>query len=72
MLTKAATRRLGEILVDLGYVQEVDIARALELQAQNPGKKIGRILVELDRLTDQQVFQAIEFQWDDWLKGNAA
>jgi len=72
MLTKTATRRLGEILVDLGYVQEVDIARALELQAQNPAKKIGRILVELDRLTDQQVFQAIELQWDDWLKGNAA
>lgn len=72
MLTKTATRRLGEILVDLGYVQDMDIAKALEFQAHNPAKKIGRILVEMDCLTDQQVFQAIELQWDDWLKGNAA
>jgi len=72
MLTKTATRRIGEILVDLGYVQDVDIAKALEVQARNPGKKIGRLLVDMNCLNDQQVFQAIELQWDDWLKGNAA
>ena len=72
MLTKTATRRLGEILVNLGYVSDVDIAKALEIQARNPGKKIGRLLVDMNCLNDQQVFQAIELQWDDWLKGNAA
>lgn len=70
MLTKTESRRIGEILVDLGYVTEEQVARALEVQATNPGKKIGRLLVEMGILTDQQVFRAIELQWEDWLKGN--
>jgi len=30
----------------------------------------GRILVDLGYATELQVFQAIEAQWQDWMKGN--
>jgi hypothetical protein len=72
MMTKTANRRIGEILIGLGYISGEDVAHALELQKQSPKKKIGRILVETNALTDQQVFKAIELQWDEWLKGSAA
>ena len=70
MLTKTRNRRIGEILVDLGYCTEEQIAHALEIQAQHPGKMLGRLLVETNSLTDKEVFQAVQLQWEDWLKGN--
>jgi hypothetical protein len=37
MLTETPKRKIGEILVDLGYCTAEQIARALEVQAQRPG-----------------------------------
>ena len=71
-LVASAPRKIGVILISLGFVSEDDLARALETQKQNPTKKLGRILVEMGCISDQQVFQAIELQWEDWLKGSAA
>ncbi len=50
---------LGELLVRHGAVRPEVIALALALQADEPGKRIGRILVESGSVTEDQVRDAL-------------
>lgn len=45
--------KIGEILLKLGYIQESDIARALEIQGAGGTKKLGEILAEFIVKQDQ-------------------
>jgi type IV pilus assembly protein PilB len=58
-----ATRRLGQILVDLGYLTEDQLWDVLEQQKQSPGEVIGRVAVRLGLVTDSQVSEALAEQW---------
>ncbi len=51
--------QLGEILVRHGAVRQEVVALALALQADDPGKRIGRILVESGSVTEDQVRDAL-------------
>jgi type IV pilus assembly protein PilB len=58
-----AQRRLGQILVDLGYITEDQLWDILEEQKQSPGEIIGQVAIRMGLVTDAQVTEALAEQW---------
>ena len=58
-----ATRRLGQILVDLGYVTEDQLWDILEEQKKSPGEVIGQVAIRMGLVTQEQVTEALAEQW---------
>ena len=58
-----AQRRLGQILVDLGYLTEDQLWDVLEEQKQSPGEVIGQVAIRMGLVTDAQVTEALAEQW---------
>jgi type IV pilus assembly protein PilB len=58
-----AIRRLGQILVDMGFVSDEQLELLLEEQAQHPGQLIGRIAEDMGLITDDQLIQALGEQF---------
>jgi type IV pilus assembly protein PilB len=56
-------RRLGQILVDLGYMNEDQLWDVLEQQKQSPGEVIGRVAMRMGLVTEAQVSEALAEQW---------
>src|SRR5580698_1404461 len=54
--------RLGEILLDRKLITGEDLDRALELQRERPGEKIGKILVDLGFIAMRDVLSALAEQ----------
>ena len=57
-----AIRRIGQILVDLGYIDDDQLEMLLEEQQQQPGEKLGKIAEGLGLITDEQLSQALAEQ----------
>lgn len=58
-----AQRKLGQILVDLGHLNEDQLWDALEEQKQSPGEVIGQVVIRLGFATEDQVTEALAEQW---------
>ncbi len=58
-----AARRLGQILVDLGYLSEDQLWDVLEAQKQTPGEVIGQTAVRLGMVDQENVTEALAEQW---------
>ncbi len=58
-----AARRLGQILVDLGYLTEDQLWDVLEEQKQSPGEIIGRVAVRMGLVNEEQISEALAEQW---------
>jgi len=58
-----AQRKLGQILVDLGYLSEDQLWDVLEEQKQSPGEVIGQVTIRMGLVTDEQVTEALAEQW---------
>lgn len=58
-----AKRRLGEILIDQGRLQLDQVQKALEMQALEPEKRLGKILRELKYVTEIDVLRALGLQY---------
>ncbi|NOX53551.1 MAG: Flp pilus assembly complex ATPase component, partial [Planctomycetes bacterium] len=58
-----ATRRLGQILVDLGYITEDQLWDILEEQKKSPGEVIGQVAIRMGLVTQEQVTEALAEQW---------
>ena len=58
-----ARRKLGQILVDLGYLSEDQLWDILEEQKQSAGEPIGRVAVRMGMVSDAQVTEALAEQW---------
>jgi type IV pilus assembly protein PilB len=58
-----ALKRLGQILVDLGLIDEQQLATMLEEQASRGGELIGKVGVSLGFYTDEQLGEALAEQW---------
>jgi type IV pilus assembly protein PilB len=58
-----AQRRLGQILVDLGYLTEDQLWDVLEEQKQSSGEIIGQVAIRMGLVTDVQVTEALAEQW---------
>jgi type IV pilus assembly protein PilB len=57
-----ALRRLGQILVDMGFITDDQLEMLLDEQRRQPGEKIGKIAEENGLLTDEQLCQALAEQ----------
>jgi type IV pilus assembly protein PilB len=61
--TPMAQRKLGQILVDLGYINDDQLWDILEEQKQSPGVVIGQVAVRMGLVTQAQVTEALAEQW---------
>ncbi|MBI4521929.1 MAG: tetratricopeptide repeat protein [Gemmatimonadetes bacterium] len=57
--------RLGELLVKHDVITRQELAAAMEQQAQQPGKRLGRILIERGHLTQSQLQRHISMQIEE-------
>ncbi len=57
-----AIRRIGQILVDLGFLREEQLEMLLEEQQQRPGEMLGQIAISMGLITDDQLAQALAEQ----------
>ncbi len=58
-----AQRKLGQILVDLGYINDDQLWDILEEQKQSPGTVIGQVAVRMGLVSQAQVTEALAEQW---------
>jgi type IV pilus assembly protein PilB len=55
--------RLGDLLVELGYLTDVDLRQALGLQKESGGKKrIGEILIEGGFIEERRLLETLSYQ----------
>ena len=54
-----AIRRIGQILVDLGFLNEERLEMLLEEQQQRPGEMLGQVAISMGLITDEQLAQAL-------------
>jgi type IV pilus assembly protein PilB len=57
-----ASRRIGQILVDLGFMTDEQLEVVLEEQEQHPGTRLGQIAEDMSLITDEQLIQALAEQ----------
>lgn len=57
-----AVRRIGQILVDLGFLTDEQLEVVLEEQHQQPGALLGKIAEHMGLVTDEQIAQALAEQ----------
>ena len=58
-----AQRKLGQILVDLGLIDDDQLWDILEEQKASPGQVIGQVAVRMGLVTQENVTQALAEQW---------
>ncbi len=58
-----AQRRLGQILIDLGYITDDQLWDLLEEQKNSPEELIGQIAIRMGHVTEDQVTEALAEQW---------
>ena len=54
-----AIRRIGQILVDLGFIDDDQLEMLLQEQQRHVGELIGKIAVEMGLVTDEQLAQGL-------------
>lgn len=57
-----AIRRIGQILVDLGFIDDDQLDEILVEQESHPNEMLGRIAIDLNLITDEQLAQALAEQ----------
>ncbi len=57
-----AIRRIGQIFVDMGFIDDDQLEMLLEEQQQQPGEKLGKIAEEMGLITDDQLAQSLAEQ----------
>ncbi|MEZ6070131.1 MAG: ATPase, T2SS/T4P/T4SS family [Pirellulales bacterium] len=57
-----AMRRLGQILVDLGFIPDEQLELLLDEQQQRPGELIGKVAIDMGLVTEEQLAQALAEQ----------
>lgn len=54
-----ALRRIGQILVDLGYISDEQLELLLDEQQQRPGQMLGQVAMDMGLINDDQLAQAL-------------
>ena len=57
-------RRIGDIVLELGFASEEDVAKAT-IEHEKTGQPLGQILVELGTITRLELASALAEQWSD-------
>jgi type IV pilus assembly protein PilB len=58
-----AVRKLGQILVDLGFISDDQLEMLVEEQSQNPGQLIGRVAQDMGLISDSDLIQGLSEQF---------
>jgi hypothetical protein len=56
--------RIGDILLDLGFVSQEQLASAVQVQRALPGKRLGEIMIEMGFTNDKTIGVALALQCD--------
>ena len=56
-------RRLGQILVDLGFTSDEQLELLLEEQQQRPGELIGKVALDMGLITEEQLPRRLPSKW---------
>ena len=59
-----AIKRIGQILTDLGLIEEHQLRTMLETQASRGGELLGRVGVALGFYSEEQLGEALAEQWN--------
>jgi type IV pilus assembly protein PilB len=54
-----AMRRIGQILVDLGFITDEQLELLVDEQKQHPGQLFGRVAMDMGLISEEQVAQAL-------------
>ena len=54
-----ALRRIGQVLVDLGYINDEQLELLLDEQQQRPGQLLGQVAMDLGLVNDEQLASAL-------------
>lgn len=54
-----ATRKIGQIFVDMGFITDEQLQLLLEEQQQQPGALLGKLAEDMQLITDEQLAQAL-------------
>jgi len=54
-----ALRRIGQILVDLGYISDEQLELLLDEQQERPGQMLGQVAMDMGLINDDQLAQAL-------------
>ncbi len=57
-----AMRRLGQVLVDMGYIDDEQLDLLVDEQKQQPGLLIGRVAMDMGLIDDEKLAQALAEQ----------
>jgi len=57
-----ALRRIGQVLVDLGYISDEQLELLLDEQHQRPGQLLGQVAMDMGLVNDEQLAQALAEQ----------
>src|SRR6476659_9301579 len=57
-------RRIGDIVLELGFASEADVATAT-LEHEKTGQPLGQVLVDLGLITRLELASALAEQWSD-------
>ncbi len=58
-----AIRRIGQIFVDLGFINDDQLKALLEEQQQHPGQLLGKLAESQGLVNEEQLAQALAEQW---------
>ena len=59
-----AMRKIGQIFIDLGFIDEDQLEMLLAEQQRNRDELLGKIALEMGLITDEQLAQALAEQFD--------
>jgi len=57
-------RRIGEIVIELGFASEADLVKA-NIEQEKTGQPLGQVLVDLGLITRLELASALAEQWSD-------
>jgi len=63
-------KKIGEILVETGAIDEEILDQTLQQKKEQPGKKIGEVLIEKGMVTPKQVSQALRQQTEQGIEAS--
>lgn len=56
--------KIGDVLIEQGYLTEAALKKALAVQKQSRGKRLGEVLIEQEYITENQMLQAMAAKMD--------
>ena len=57
-----AMRRIGQIMVDMGFIDDDKLELLVDEQQQHPGQLIGRVAIDMGLITEEQLSQVLAEQ----------